>query len=135
MIAQNRNKGRRGQVLIMSTLILVPLFGVLGMVTDFGYMHYVKMSAQTAAEAAAEAAIVDFHSTTGGASYSCGGNVVCADTPTRACAPAGALDTARLTAGPVSLVTTLPLASTAQTLPAESTRMECAPQASQPAGP
>jgi hypothetical protein len=43
------------------------------------------MSAQTAAEAAAEAAIIDFHSTTGGASFTCGGNVVCASTPT-ACA-------------------------------------------------
>jgi len=73
---------QQGQVLVLSTLILVPLFGMLGLVTDMGYMHYVKMSAQAAAEAAAEAAIIDFHSTTGGASFTCGGNVVCASTPT-----------------------------------------------------
>ena len=36
----------------MVTLALVPLFGILGLVTDIGYMQFVKMSAQTAAEAA-----------------------------------------------------------------------------------
>jgi Flp pilus assembly protein TadG len=76
-----RKYRQRGQVLLLTTLILVPLFGMLGLVTDIGYMHYIKMSAQTAAQAAAEAAIIDFHATTGGASFSCGGNVVCASSP------------------------------------------------------
>src|SRR5690242_8740207 len=66
----------------MVSLVLVPLFGVLGFVIDFGYMHFLKMSAQTAAEAAAQAAIIDFRSTTGGTSYTCGGGVVCASTQT-----------------------------------------------------
>jgi hypothetical protein len=29
----------------MAALFAVPLFGMLGLVTDLGYMHYVKMSA------------------------------------------------------------------------------------------
>ncbi len=74
---------RSGQVLIMFTLAMVPIFGMMGLVTDIGYMHFVKMSAQTAAEAAAQAAIIDFHATVGGASFSCGGsNVTCSANPT-----------------------------------------------------
>jgi Flp pilus assembly protein TadG len=53
----------RGQVLLMVTLTLIPLFGMLGLVTDIGYMQFVKMSAQTAAEAAAQAAIISYHET------------------------------------------------------------------------
>jgi Putative Flp pilus-assembly TadE/G-like len=87
VLRQGRNFGsRRGQALIMVTLVLVPMIGFFGLVTDVGYMHFVKMSAQTAAEAAAQAAIIDFHSSVGGAIISCGGAVVCAATPT-ACAP------------------------------------------------
>jgi hypothetical protein len=70
----------------MTSLLLVPMFGLLGLVTDIGYMHYVKESTQAAAEAAAWSAVVDFHATTGGATYTCGGNVVCQSTPT-ACTP------------------------------------------------
>ena len=77
---------RRGQVLLMATLCSIPMFGILGMVTDLGYMHYVKMTAQSAAEAAAKSAMIDFHATTGGATYTCGGNVVCASTET-SCTP------------------------------------------------
>jgi Flp pilus assembly protein TadG len=73
---------RRGQILIMTTLVSIPLFGMLGLVTDLGYMHYVKMTAQSAAEAAAQSAMVDFHKTNGGASYTCGSTVVCATTET-----------------------------------------------------
>lgn len=70
----------------MTTLALVPMIGFFGLVTDVGYMHFVKMSAQTAAEAAAQAAIIDFHATIGGSSLSCGGVIACATTPT-ACPP------------------------------------------------
>ena len=67
----------------MLTLALVPLFGMIGLVTDFGYMHFIKMSAQTAAEAAAQAAIIDFHASNAGSNYTCGsGGVVCAGTAT-----------------------------------------------------
>ena len=78
-----KRAGQSGQVMIMFTLMLVPLFGMMGLVIDVGWMHFVKMSAQTAAQAAAEAAITDFHATVGGAITSCGVNgVVCSSTPT-----------------------------------------------------
>jgi hypothetical protein len=66
----------------MVTLALLPMFGILGLVTDVGYMHFIKMSAQTAAEAAAQAAIIDYRATVGGGSPTCGlNNVVCSATP------------------------------------------------------
>lgn len=66
----------------MFTLAMVPIFGIMGLVTDIGYMHFVKESAQTAAEAAAQAAIIDFHSNVGGAVYTCGATgVVCSSSP------------------------------------------------------
>jgi hypothetical protein len=67
----------------MFTMAMVPMFGIMGLVTDIGYMHFVKMSAQTAAEAAAQAAIIDFRGTVGGSAYTCGGtDVVCSANPT-----------------------------------------------------
>ncbi len=75
-------KRSRGQTLVMLTLALVPMFGMIGMVSDFGYMHFVKMSAQTAAEAAAQAAIIEFHASVSGTNFSCSTTVVCASTPT-----------------------------------------------------
>jgi Flp pilus assembly protein TadG len=82
-----RGSRQSGQVLMMVTLAMVPMFGIIGFVTDFGYMHFVKMSAQTAAEAAAQAAIIDYHSTVGGANPVCGTTgVVCSSTPSN-CPP------------------------------------------------
>jgi len=78
-----KQEARKGQVLIMVTLALVPMFGLMGLVTDLGYMHFIKMSAQTAAQAAAQAAIIDFHATVGGSNFVCGsGGVTCSATPT-----------------------------------------------------
>jgi Flp pilus assembly protein TadG len=74
-------RGRRGQSMIMVTLGLVPMFGMIGLVTDIGYMHFVKESAQTAAEAAASAAIIQYHATMGGSFPSCSTSV-CASTST-----------------------------------------------------
>ncbi|PWU05244.1 MAG: hypothetical protein C5B51_15150 [Terriglobia bacterium] len=92
----HRSKGRKGQLLIMMTLVLVPMIGMLGLVTDFGYMRFIKMSAQTAAESAAQAAMIAFHSQVGGSNYTCGGAVVCADSPTDCAAdiqtPSNAID-------------------------------------------
>lgn len=81
---------RSGQVLIMTTLLIVPLVGALGLVTDFGYMHYVKETAQSAAESAAQAAVINFHQTQGGAAYTCSlpagsGPVVCANPSVGTC--------------------------------------------------
>jgi hypothetical protein len=58
---------RGGQILLMFTLALIPMFGLIGLVTDLGYMHFIKMSAQTAAQAAASAAVIDMrvHGTAG----------------------------------------------------------------------
>jgi Flp pilus assembly protein TadG len=80
---ESRRRSRRsGQVLLMVTLAMIPMFGILGLVTDFGYMHYVKMSAQTAAEAAARATIINYHETVGGSNPVCGtGGVVCSSDP------------------------------------------------------
>ena len=40
----------------MITLALVPLFGLVGLVTDIGYGHFISESAETAAQSAASAA-------------------------------------------------------------------------------
>jgi len=69
--------------MLMFTLALVPIFGMMGLVTDIGYMHFIKESAQTAAEAAAQAAIINFHANVGGSNYLCGSaGVVCSSTQT-----------------------------------------------------
>jgi len=83
MDTQNRKMDKRGgQILIMFTLTLVPMFGLMGLVTDLGYMHFIKMSAQTAAQAAAMATIIDYKSSFGGASKSCTDTgVSCSSTP------------------------------------------------------
>jgi putative Flp pilus-assembly TadE/G-like protein len=91
-IKKNR---QRGQVLIMTTLLLIPMLGMLGMVTDLGYMRYVKMTAQTAAEAAAWSAIVDFHSTVDGAVYTCGTNDVVCTTSQQTCDPSNTTSSIR----------------------------------------
>jgi hypothetical protein len=83
-----RRSHRSGQVLLMVTMALVPLFAILGLVTDIGYMQYVKMSAQTAAEAAARAAIISYHETVGGSNPTCGtgtGTVPCSPTTPTTC--------------------------------------------------
>src|SRR6516162_1151472 len=78
----HKGSRRRGQVLLMVTFALIPMFGILGLVTDFGYMNFVKMSAQTAAEAAAQAAIISYKETVGGANPVCGNTgVVCSTDP------------------------------------------------------
>jgi len=69
--------------MIMFTLMLVPMFGFLGLVADVGYMHFIKESAQTAAEAAAQATVINMYTSLGGSSWTCATNgVVCATTPT-----------------------------------------------------
>jgi hypothetical protein len=55
----------------------------VGLVTDLGYMNFIKMSAQTAAQAAAQAALIDFKATFGSSVVDCtSGLVVCSSTPT-----------------------------------------------------
>ena len=80
----NRHRRRRsGQAMILLTLAMVPMFGLMGLVTDLGYMHFVKMTAQTAAEAGAQAAMINFHANVGGSVFTCTQTgVTCATTPT-----------------------------------------------------
>src|SRR5579863_8143461 len=75
-------KKQRGQILIMTTFAAIPMFAIIGLVTDIGYMQYVKKSTQNAADAAAFAAAVALHSQMTGSSYTCGGVVVCQSKPT-----------------------------------------------------
>src|SRR5690242_5180813 len=83
MLKRDTPNPRRGQVLVMVTLVMVPLFAMVGLVTDLGYMHFIKMSAQTAAQAAAQAAMIDFKATVGSSMVDCSsGLIVCSSTPT-----------------------------------------------------
>jgi hypothetical protein len=47
---------RRGQVIVMVTLVLIAMCGVLGLAVDLGWAYFVKKSAQAAVDAAALAA-------------------------------------------------------------------------------
>ena len=78
---QKRARNQRGQILLFVTFAAIPMFAIIGLVTDLGYMQYVKKSTQSAADAAARAAIIEFHKANFGGSYSCGGSVVCQATP------------------------------------------------------
>ena len=63
------------------------MFGLLGLAVDLGSMEFTKKSAQTAADAAAMAALPQFQSTTFSTTFTCGvGGVVC-QAPT-SCSPA-----------------------------------------------
>lgn len=65
----------------MTTLALIPMLGMAGLVADLGYMHFINMAAQAAAEAAAKATVVAVHSSYGASIYSCTGAIVCTATP------------------------------------------------------
>jgi hypothetical protein len=84
---RERAQNQRGQILLFVTFAAIPMFAIIGLVTDLGYMQYVKKSTQAAADAAAHAAIIQFHDSNYGASYSCGGSVVCQAAP-QFCDPA-----------------------------------------------
>jgi hypothetical protein len=54
---RQNNKHERGQALMPAALVFVALFGMVGMVLDVGWSYYVGKKAQTAADAAAQAAV------------------------------------------------------------------------------
>src|SRR5574341_1392451 len=87
---------RSGQVLIMVTLVLLAMCGLMGLVVDLGWSHYVRKSEQAAADAAALAAVkeaMDLAAVTG--NYSCTGGVVqCASVPVDCPGAAGNLASA-----------------------------------------
>jgi hypothetical protein len=54
------------------------MFGLIGLAVDLGWMEFVKRSAQTAADAAAMAAMLQFQSTSYSSTFTCGvGGVIC----------------------------------------------------------
>ena len=80
--SRRQSSRQSGQIIIMLTMMLVPMFGMLGLVADVGYMHFVKMSAQTAAESAAQATVVNLHKTLGGSDWTCTTpGITCSATP------------------------------------------------------
>ena len=82
--AQNR---QRGQTAILFTLGLTAMFGMVGLVTDLGYVYYRKQAAQAAAQAASSAAVKAAYNSSSG-NFQCGTNgVVCSSAypPTYSC--------------------------------------------------
>ncbi len=65
------NSGRSGQAVLLVTLSLVPMIGMVSLVTDAGYLYYVKNSAQAAADSAALAALYRFNATISGSAFTC----------------------------------------------------------------
>jgi hypothetical protein len=72
MVNGLRYTKRRGQVLLLVTLAIVPLAAMAGLVTDIGYMRYVQRSAQKAADAAVLAAVAGYNTTNAGSAFTCG---------------------------------------------------------------
>ena len=68
---QRPDSSRNGQAVLLVTLALVPMIGLVSLVTDVGYLYYLKNSAQAAADSAALAAVYRFKSTISGSSFSC----------------------------------------------------------------
>jgi hypothetical protein len=69
---QSLSTKRRGQILLLVTVSLIPIVALVGLVTDLGYMRYLQRSAQKAADAAVLAAVANFRTTQAGSSFTCG---------------------------------------------------------------
>jgi Flp pilus assembly protein TadG len=80
-------KRESGQIALLFTVAIIPLMAILGLVTDIGYMNYVQKCAQSAADAAALAAVSRFNSTIGGSTFGCDQyDWICNSTPVQ-CPP------------------------------------------------
>jgi len=66
----------------MTTLCLIPMFGLVGLAVDLGWMEFIKKSAQTAADAAPMASLLQFQSTLYSTDFTCGVNGVICQPPT-----------------------------------------------------
>jgi hypothetical protein len=77
-----RRRKREGQALIMVTLALMAMFGLMGLLVDFGYAFFLEKMMQNAADAAALAAVRAALDGGGGpTSFTCGSTAVCAPAP------------------------------------------------------
>jgi len=81
---------KRGQAVLIVTVALVPIIGLVGLVTDLGFMYYLRSQAQAAADSAALAAAYAFNDTSSLATLSC-------SSPTWACTAAGTQCSSTLT--------------------------------------
>ncbi|HKE23772.1 MAG TPA: pilus assembly protein TadG-related protein [Bryobacteraceae bacterium] len=70
-----RHIRQSGQTAILFTLGLTTMFGMVGLVSDVGYVYYRKQAAQAAAQAAASAAVKAAYNSSGG-NFTCGQNNV-----------------------------------------------------------
>jgi hypothetical protein len=73
-------KDERGQALLVTALSLGMIFGILGLAADVGWAYYQREAAQTAAEAAAIAAVKS--AMTLSATFTCGTDLECPSTAT-----------------------------------------------------
>jgi hypothetical protein len=78
---RNERSCKNGQTLVLVTLAILTIFGLLGLLVDFGWMHFRQEAAQTAADAAAAAAVQAALAYSAG-SYTCGSNNVGCQTST-----------------------------------------------------
>jgi Flp pilus assembly protein TadG len=56
---QNTLKSERGQVILMTALLIIPILGMVGIATDSGYLFFTRRAMQTAADSAALAGSFD----------------------------------------------------------------------------
>ncbi len=86
----------RGQAIVMVTLSLFVIFGIIGLAVDLGWAYFVEKSAQTAADAAAIAAVKKaFDDADSITDFRCSGGVVeCSATPIECPAAEGNLQSA-----------------------------------------
>jgi Flp pilus assembly protein TadG len=73
-------KDERGQALLMTALSLGMIFGILGLTVDVGWAYYRQQAAQTAAEAAALAAVKSAQTLS--STFTCGTDLECPSTAT-----------------------------------------------------
>jgi Flp pilus assembly protein TadG len=68
---RSKMRSRNGQTAVLFTLMMVPLFGVLGLVVDVGWSYFRHEAAQTAADSAATAAALAAYQAAAGGSMLC----------------------------------------------------------------
>jgi len=89
-----QSKKEKGQALPMVTLSLVAMCGMMGLAVDLGWSFFVKRSAQTAADAAAQAAVQQVLDSVGQS-----GAILCSNTQIACQAVAPCNASANLTTG------------------------------------
>lgn len=87
-----RTRRRQGQALVMVTLALMAMFGLMGLLVDFGYAFFLEKMMQNAADAAALAAVrAALDGGSGPTSFTCGSSALCAPAPVSCASATGNL--------------------------------------------